>query len=135
MKISILPYTERCRIDSTDLWRGCYLDGGIEMGRLSKELKRRGRMVKNRFKLMLAVLIAFMILTGCGAKMIKESDMKNQGTDISMFVVLEVGSTYKIVYHQETKVMYAISTGGYNAGTFTVMLDADGKPLLHKGGD
>ena len=105
------------------------------MGRLSKELKRRGRMVKNRFKLMLAVLIAFMILTGCGAKMIKESDMKNQGTDISMFVVLEVGRTYKIVYHQETKVMYAISTGGYNAGTFTVMLDADGKPLLHKGGD
>ena len=52
-----------------------------------------------------------------------------------MFVVLEVGGTYKIVYHQETKVMYAISSGGYNSGTFTVMLDADGKPLLYKEGE
>ena len=105
------------------------------MRRLIKELKRRGKMVKNRFKLMVAVLIAFMLLTGCGARMIKESDVKNKGTDVSMFVVLEVGTTYKIVYHQKTKVMYAISTGLYNAGTFTVMLDADGKPLLHKGDD
>ena len=63
----------------------------------------------------------------------QEYDMKNQG-DLSMFVVLEVGATYKIVYHQKTKVMYAISTSGYNAGTFTVMLDADGKPLLYKEG-
>ena len=65
----------------------------------------------------------------------RESDMESQETDVSMFVVLEVGGTYKIVYHQETKVMYAISAGAYNAGTFTVMLDADGKPLLHKEGE
>ncbi len=65
----------------------------------------------------------------------RESDLKNQGTDVSMFVVLEVGTTYKIVYHHETKVMYAVSTGSYNAGTFTVMLDADGKPLLYKEGE
>ena len=91
--------------------------------------------MKKRFKLMVAVLVVFMLLTGCGAKMIHESDIKNQETDVSMFVVLEVGVTYKIVYHQETKVMYAISNGGYNAGTFTVMLDADGKPLLYRGGE
>ena len=87
--------------------------------------------MQQRFKLMVVVLVVLMLLTGCGAKMKKESDTKNQD-DVSMFVVLEVGVTYKIVYHQETKVMYAISNGGYNAGTFTVMLDADGKPLLYK---
>ena len=91
--------------------------------------------MKNRFKLMVAALVACMLLTGCGAKMIRESDMKNQETDVSMFVLLEVGSSYKIVYHRETKVMYAISYGGWNDGTFTVMLDADGKPLLYKEGD
>ena len=91
--------------------------------------------MKNRFKLMVASLVACMLLTGCGAKMIRESDMKNQETDVSMFVLLEVGSSYKIVYHRETKVMYAISYGGWNDGTFTVMLDADGKPLLYKEGD
>ena len=91
--------------------------------------------MKNRFKSMVIVLFVCMLLTGCGAKMKRESDMKSQGTDVSMFVVLEVGGTYKIVYHQETKVMYAISSGGYNSGTFTVMLDANGKPLLYKEGE
>ena len=89
----------------------------------------------NGFKLMVAVLVACILLTGCGAKMKWESDMKNQGTDASTFVVLEIGRTYKIVYHQETKVMYVISNSPYNYGTFTVMLDADGKPLLHKEGE
>ena len=36
---------------------------------------------------------------------------------------------YNIVYHKETKVMYA----GGNDTVFTVMLDADGKPLLWEG--
>lgn len=89
--------------------------------------------MKNRFKLMAAALVACMLLTGCGARMIKESGMKNQGTDVSMFVLLEYGSNYKIVYHKKTKVMYVVSWGSYNNGTFTVMLDADGKPLLYKG--
>lgn len=88
--------------------------------------------MKNRFKLMVVVLFVCMFLTGCGVKMKRESDLKNQETNVSMFVLLENGSDYMIVYHQETKVMYAISNGEYNAGTFTVMLDTDGKPLLHK---
>ena len=92
-------------------------------------------MVKNRFKLMVVVLIICMLLTGCGAKMKREYDMKNQETNVSMFVMLELGATYEIVYHQKTKVMYAISRGVYNCGTFTVMLDADGKPLLYNEGD
>ena len=85
-----------------------------------------------KFKLMMAVLVVFMLLTGCGAKMKHESDMKNQGADVSMFVMSESGSNYTIVYHQKTKVMYAISRGTYNSGIFTVMRDADGKPLLYK---
>lgn len=84
---------------------------------------------------MVAILVACIFLIGCGAEMKREYDIKNQDTNISMFVVLEVGTSYKIVYHQKTKVMYAISTGGYNSGTFTVMLDADGKPLLYNEGD
>lgn len=36
------------------------------MRRLIKELKRRGKMVKNRFKLMVAVLIAFIKTVSSG---------------------------------------------------------------------
>ena len=40
-----------------------------------------------------------------------------------------IKNSYDIVYDNETKVMYAVS---YN-GDFTVLLNADGTPLLYKG--
>lgn len=48
----------------------------------------------------------------------------------SMFVLVEKGSTYKIVYHKDTKVMYAISSGGHNFGGFVLLVDTDGTPML-----
>jgi hypothetical protein len=46
------------------------------------------------------------------------------------FVIVEkaliMGYAYKIAYHKDTKVMYVL--GQYN--DFTVMLDAEGNPLL-----
>ena len=40
-----------------------------------------------------------------------------------------------VVADRDTKVMYAVSRGGYNCGNFTLLVDADGKPLLWDGGD
>lgn len=31
---------------------------------------------------------------------------------------------------KETGVMYAVSNGGYNSGTFTLLVDENGKPLI-----
>lgn len=53
-----------------------------------------------------------------------------------IFVCIESGDEYQIVYHRDTKVMYVISENYSSYGPraiFTVMLDADGKPLLWKG--
>ena len=50
-----------------------------------------------------------------------------------MFVEIERGGTYRIVYQKETKVMYAVSSSGYNAGTFTLLVDENGDPMLYKG--
>lgn len=50
-----------------------------------------------------------------------------------MFVVVEETSCWIVVYHKGTKVMYAVSSGGYNEGTFTLLCDKDGKPLLWRG--
>jgi hypothetical protein len=60
---------------------------------------------------------------------VADLDVSNE----SMFVMVENGMNYKIVYHRDTKVMYAISDGCYNAGDFTVMVDKYGKPLLYQG--
>ena len=80
----------------------------------------------------LAILTFCLFLTGCGVKMESANDAAMNDGDRSMFVVVENGFTYRIVYHRETKVMYAISNGGYNAGNFTVMVDEEGKPLLYQ---
>ena len=70
-------------------------------------------------------MAAMLSLTAC-TKYEKENI-----NDTSMFVVIEETSSWVVVYHKETKVMYAVSWGGYNAGTFTVMVDENGKPLIY----
>lgn len=88
-------------------------------------------------KILCLVLIVMMFLTcvGCGSQMETVQDTK-ESTNASMFVLVESATSdigYRIVYHKETKVMYAVSAGYSNTGIFTVMLDADGKPLLWEG--
>ena len=82
----------------------------------------------------LAILIFCLLLTGCGAKMSTANNAAVNDGDRSMFVLIENSGAYRIVYHRDTKVMYAISCGGYNAGDFTVMVDEEGKPLLYQEG-
>lgn len=79
---------------------------------------------------LLALLLTLVIgLTACGSTAIT---YEYESSDQSMFVLVEHGTSYKIVYHRDTKVMYAISDSSSNYGTFTVMLDADGSPLLYE---
>ena len=50
----------------------------------------------------------------------------------STFVTIENNVNYRVVYSQETKVMYAVSNGEYNRGTFTLLVNPDGTPMLYK---
>ena len=38
---------------------------------------------------------------------------------------------FAVVYDKETLVMYTVTTGRYNQGDFTVLLDTTGKPLTY----
>ena len=80
-------------------------------------------------RLMSIVLIALMALTlsACSIKMPSEVV---EGKD-SRMVIVEDTSTYCIVYDKETKVMYAVSDGPYTYGIFTLLVDANGNPLLY----
>lgn len=51
----------------------------------------------------------------------------------SMFITVEQARNWNIVYHNKTKVMYVVSNSAYNYGNFTLLVDADGKPMLYKG--
>ncbi len=86
----------------------------------------------NKLKKVIGILLLCLFLTGCSnQKMITIKDF-SQSSPISMFIVIENGYFYKVVYHRETKVMYIMSKGPYNCGNFTVMVDADGLPLLYE---
>ena len=51
----------------------------------------------------------------------------------SAFVQVEKTHQWRIVYHRETKVMYAVSLG-YARGVFTVLVNADGTPMTYRDG-
>lgn len=83
-------------------------------------------------KRILSVALAVVMvacLVGC-------STVENENKkDTSMFVCVETTSTWQIVYHKETKVMYAVSDSSYNYGIFTLLVDVDGKPMLWENKD
>lgn len=77
--------------------------------------------MKKIIALMIVVLVV--TLTGC-------SEVEDKSSDMSEFVIVENMSTWKVVYHKKTKVMYAVSDGSYNYGTFTLLVNADGTPMI-----
>lgn len=81
-------------------------------------------------KVMLLTVIACMMLSSCNSSITIKTEDSN-----SMFVEVETGENWKIVYHEDTKVMYVVSDSGYNRGTFTLLVDADGKPMIYEGED
>ncbi len=87
-------------------------------------------------RILILLLVATLILTGCGQTKhvyVYAKDIKTV-TDASRFVEVEwVEYNWKILVDKETKVMYAVSDGGQNHGNFTVLVNADGTPLLYDG--
>lgn len=83
-----------------------------------------------RFSIIFMVLALCLSLCACGSPPVQvESDVSNA----SMFVEVENNTFWRVVYHRETKVMYAISQGTRNYGNFTVLLNPDGTPQVWKG--
>lgn len=80
-------------------------------------------------KLITIVLIVLMILTmtACATKRTSEAVK----SETSRMVEIEETGKYFIVYDKYTKVMYAVSNGSYNRGTFTLLVDANGNPVLY----
>lgn len=87
--------------------------------------------MKRKIILILVLVFVLSMFTSCKtAKLTSEEQEQNCE---SMFVVVETVYGWTIVYHKETRVMYAVSYATYNSGNFTLLVDAEGKPLLWDG--
>lgn len=82
-------------------------------------------------KRIIAAILAMLALAGCAK--VEKAHEKEKKVDVSRFVQVELSPTWQVVADRDTGVMYAVSAGMYNLGTFTLLVDADGKPLLWKG--
>lgn len=81
--------------------------------------------MKKLWAIILVLTICFVSLTACTAT-VEDED----ANDKSMFVRVESTIGWVVVYHRESKVMYVVSGGSYNQGTFTMLVNADGSPML-----
>jgi hypothetical protein len=78
-------------------------------------------------KIIALIFVVFAVaLTGC-------SETEGKSAEKSNFVKVEDNYNWYIVYHKETKVMYAVSRGSYNCGNFTLLVNADGTPMIWEG--
>lgn len=80
----------------------------------------------------LMMIICILVFTGCNNHKTTISVQEQNNTNTSMFIIIETVGHYTVVYHKDTKVMYTISTGYYNAGTFTLLVNPDGSPMIYE---
>lgn len=78
--------------------------------------------------LIASLLLVLLVFASCTTSIEKAEDQQ----ETSMFVQIEQTNIWKVVYHKETKVLYAVSNGGYNSGNFTVLVNPDGSPMIYK---
>lgn len=76
----------------------------------------------------LIIAITLLAFIGCSQEVTKK-----QSDDASRFVLVERTYLCNVVYDRSTMVMYAVSRGIYNEGTFSLLVDANGNPLLWEG--
>lgn len=80
--------------------------------------------------LLLTLLVFILVFTSCYANS-AENDSNYRNDNASMFVYVEHGDAWNVVYNKYTKVMYAVSYGGRAYGIFTLLVNADGSPMIY----
>lgn len=82
-------------------------------------------------KILVLILISCMcLLTGCG-----QSSERTVSKKDDMFVCIQpadLSHYFDIVYHKDTKVMYAVSHSTYSKGNFTLLVNPDGTPMIYE---
>lgn len=82
--------------------------------------------------ILICTLVLCLLLCSCGATVLDEADIKAE-SNLSMFIKVETTDHWIVVYHKDTKVMYVVSNDAYIQGIFTMLVNADGTPMVYGG--
>ena len=78
------------------------------------------------FLIILSIMLTFAGCTSIEAEA-KEVDDTDDG---NTFILVDADYHCWVVYHKDTKVMYAVSRAPNNIGTYTLLVNADGTPMI-----
>ena len=78
-------------------------------------------------KKLIVMLILSVTLISCGTS--TEANAREE----DRFKLIQSTSWCDVIVDTETGVEYAVSTGAYNWGSMTILVDETGKPLIWKG--
>ena len=81
---------------------------------------------------LIALVVLVAVLASCSEGTVVEVEGKD-AQNTSMFIEVERTDLWRVVYHKDTKVMYVIGYSKESKGTFTVMVDRYGFPLIWEG--
>jgi hypothetical protein len=92
-------------------------------------------MVVHKIKYFLGGVIAAVLLIAMAACETQPAaaSFENSTSLQAQFVMVYDSYGYSIVYNAANRVMYAVSSGPSNAGTFTLLVNDDGSPMIWKG--
>lgn len=88
------------------------------------------------------LLLTIISITACNSQSVDASNSNSNSNsnydydfvgDIFTVLTHYRTSSFYIIYDNQTKVMYAVSDGHYNAGNLTMLVNADGTPKLYDG--
>ena len=85
-----------------------------------------------KYKFLIITTLTILLATGC-AKV--KNKTEQEPVNVRRFERVEYHHFWEIVADRETGVMYAVSRGDHNQGIFTLLVDADGKPLIRDKGE
>lgn len=79
------------------------------------------------------VLALGLMLAGCARGKVGAGQIADAKADNRMFMVVSNEITGKVLVDKATGVMYWVSDKGYNRGTLTLLINADGTPRIWEG--
>lgn len=88
--------------------------------------------MKDNIKMVFAVGLTILLILGSISLSIHFIKADEEDKESSLFTEIERTFDYYIVYNNDTKVMYAVSDGSYNHGTFTLLVNPDGTPMIYE---
>ena len=95
-------------------------------------MKKTGKRIVAGLAAFLIIVSIILMFAGCASTRAEATEVEETG-DGNTFVLVDADYYCWVVYHKDTKVMYAVSRSPNNIGTYTLLVNADGTPMIWEG--